>query len=154
MDVFIWDGNGRFHHTPPPSSTPAKPTAIPIVTAVFHQPPSSKTKTHGICYNNRMIAEAKDLTTIRQQLNDCLPDIGERYSVSYLGIFGSYVRDEATPESDLDVLVDFSTPPTLFQFVRLKNELSDLLGISVDLVMKSALKPKIGAHVLAEVVPV
>lgn len=101
-----------------------------------------------------MIAEEKDLTMIRQQLNDCLPDISERYSVSYLGIFGSYVRDEATPESDLDILVDFSMPPTLFQFVRLKNELSDLLGISVDLVMKSALKPKIGAHVLAEVVPV
>jgi hypothetical protein len=101
-----------------------------------------------------MIAEEKDLTMIRQQLNDCLPDISERYSVSYLGIFGSYVRDEATPESDLDILVDFSMPPTLFQFVRLKNELSDLLGISVDLVMKSALKPKIGEQVLAEVVPV
>ena len=64
------------------------------------------------------------------------------------------MRDEATPESDLDILVDFSTPPTLFQFVRLKNELGDLLGIPVDLVMKSALKPKIGAHVLPEVVPV
>lgn len=120
----------------------------------FPPPQSSKTEIHWICYNNRMIAKEKDLTTIRQQLHGCLPDIGERYNVNYLGIFGSYVREEAMPESDLDILVDFSTPPTLFQFVRLKNELSDLLGIPVDLVMKSALKPKIGAQVLAEVVPV
>lgn len=92
--------------------------------------------------------------TIRQQLQQQLPDIEQRYAVNYLGIFGSYVREEATPKSDLDILVDFSTPPTLFQFVRLKNELSELLSIPVDLVMKSALKPKIGEYVLAEVVPV
>lgn len=92
--------------------------------------------------------------TIRQQLQQQLPDIEQRYAVNYLGIFGSYVREEATPKSDLDILVDFSTPPTLFQFVRLKNELSELLGIPVDLVMKSALKPKICENVLAEVVPV
>ena len=97
---------------------------------------------------------SKDIAIIRQQLQQQLPDIEHRYQVNYLGIFGSYVREEATPESDLDVLVGFSTPPSLFQFVRLKNELSELLGIPVDLVMKSALKPKIGENVLAEVVPV
>ena len=97
---------------------------------------------------------SKDIFTIRQQLQQQLPDIEQRYYVNYLGIFGSYVREEATPDSDLDILVDFETPPTLFQFVRLKNELSELLGISVDLVMKSALKPKIGEYVLAEVVSV
>lgn len=97
---------------------------------------------------------SKDVETIRHQLQQQLPDIEQRYRVNYLGIFGSYVREEATPESDLDILVDFSVPPSLFQFVRLKNELSELLGIPVDLVMKSALKPKIGEYVLAEVVSV
>lgn len=96
----------------------------------------------------------KDLETIRRQLQQQLPSIEQRYAVNYLGIFGSYVREEATPESDLDISVGFSTPPSLFQFVRLKNELSELLSIPVDLVMRSALKPKIGEAVLAEVVSV
>lgn len=78
----------------------------------------------------------------------------ERYDVRSLGIFGSYVRGEARPDSDLDVLVEFSTAPTLFEYVRLQNELSDRLGVQVDLVMKSALKPVLGARILEEVVPV
>lgn len=82
------------------------------------------------------------------------PALNERYGVESIGIFGSYVRGEAEPESDLDVLVEFSTPPSLFQFVRMKDELSELLGVPVDLVMKSALKPGIGAMILQEVVVV
>jgi len=68
-----------------------------------------------------------------------------------LGIFGSYVRDEDKPGSDLDLLVEFQEPPTLFEFIRLENELSTLLGVNVDLVMKSALKPAIGRRILEEV---
>lgn len=52
------------------------------------------------------------------------------------------------------MLVEFSTPPSLFQFVRMKNELAELLGVPVALVMKSALKPAIGAMILQEVVAV
>lgn len=79
-------------------------------------------------------------------------DAVERYGVHSLGVFGSYVRGEANPNSDLDVLVEFSTPPTLFEYVRLQNELSDRLGVRVDLVMKSALKPVLGERVLEEVI--
>jgi predicted nucleotidyltransferase len=76
----------------------------------------------------------------------------ERYGVHSLGVFGSYVRGEAKPGSDLDVLVEFATPPTLFEYVRLQNELSDRLGVRVDLVMKSALKPVLGKQILEEVI--
>lgn len=79
-------------------------------------------------------------------------DAVERYGVHSLGIFGSYVRGEARPDSDLDVLVEFTTPPTLFEYVRLQNELSERLGVQVDLVMKSALKPVLGKQILEEVV--
>ena len=82
------------------------------------------------------------------------PALAGHYGVQSIGVFGSYVRGEAGPESDLDVLVEFSTPPSLFQFVRMKNELAELLGVPVDLVMKSALKPAIGAMILQEVVAV
>jgi predicted nucleotidyltransferase len=50
--------------------------------------------------------------------------------------------------------VEFERVPTLLEFVDLQYHLSDLLGIKVDLVMKKTLKPTIGRHILAEVVPV
>jgi predicted nucleotidyltransferase len=69
-------------------------------------------------------------------------------------VFGSYVRGEARQGSDLDVLVEFEEAPSFFEFIALEDHLSDLLGVKVDLVMKSALKPRIGQEILAEVVSV
>jgi uncharacterized protein len=86
-----------------------------------------------------------------QRLHEMLPELKENYHVSYLGIFGSYIRGEQKPGSDLDVLVEFSRTPTIFKFVNLENYLSEALGIKVDLVMKDSLKPNIGKHILNEV---
>lgn len=93
----------------------------------------------------------KDVETYRKKLHEMLPELKEKYNVSYIGLFGSYVRGENTPESDLDVLVEFSRTPTIFRFVNLENYLSDKLGVKVDLVMKNALKPNIGKYILREV---
>jgi len=90
------------------------------------------------------------LVTLRQ----LLPELAEKYHVRSLEVFGSYVRDEQSTESDLDVLVTFDKTPGLLQYVALENHLSDLLGVKVDLVMKSALKPRIGQNILREAVPV
>jgi predicted nucleotidyltransferase len=87
-------------------------------------------------------------------LREHLPELRERYGVRSLGVFGSYVRGDQEHGSDLDVLVEFDRVPTLFEFVRLERHLSQQLGIPVDLVMKSALKPTIGRYILEEVVPV
>jgi len=64
------------------------------------------------------------------------------------------VRGEAKEESDLDILVEFEPDAeiSLLEFVELENYLSDLLGVKVDLVEKSALKPRIGKRILSEVV--
>ena len=61
---------------------------------------------------------------------------------------------EQTPESDVDILVEFepNAGMDLLTFIELENYLSDLLSIKVDLVMKSVLKPRIGKHILGEVV--
>lgn len=83
-----------------------------------------------------------------------LPELQERYGVRSLGIFGSFVRGEQRKRSDVDILVEFDRAPTLFGFIDLRDYLTDLLGVKVDLVMKSALKPAIGRHILAEVVSV
>ena len=96
----------------------------------------------------------KEARLFKQILHHHLPELVERYNVSYLGVFGSYIRNEQNPKSDLDILVDFNKTPSLFHFIRLENYLNELVGVKVDLVMKDALKPAIGKHILEEVVAV
>jgi predicted nucleotidyltransferase len=93
------------------------------------------------------------LAKIIEILRQHLPELSRKYGVETLGIFGSRVRTDQSPESDLDLLVTFSTPPGLLAFIELEQYLSDLLGVEVDLVMKSALKPTIGKRILSEVIP-
>ncbi len=92
---------------------------------------------------------------LRAALHAALPELRERYGVHDLWLFGSYVRGEQTPDSDLDVLIELGDQPIgLFKFVEIQNVLSDRLGINIDLVEKEGLKPAIGKRVLREAVPV
>lgn len=97
---------------------------------------------------------ARDASQLQGILRRELPRIQELYGVESFALFGSYVRGEAGPESDLDVLVRFRHSPGLLRYIELENYLSDLLGVRVDLVMAEALKPNIGQRVLAEAQPV
>ncbi len=81
-------------------------------------------------------------------------EIEKKFKVNYLGIFGSFVRYEQKECSDIDILVEFFETPSLFQFIRLENYLSEILEIKVDLVMKEALKHNIGKRILKEVIEV
>ncbi|MCU0549129.1 MAG: nucleotidyltransferase family protein [Leptolyngbya sp. Prado105] len=94
------------------------------------------------------------LEQIIQVLQAVLPELRDRYQVTSLGIFGSYVRGEQTSASDIDVLVEFDPSARfgLLEFCDLENHLSDVLGIKVDLVMKDGLKPRIGERILQEVI--
>ncbi len=99
--------------------------------------------------------DRKDVKEIILILREELPHLRERYGVSTLGIFGSYPRGEQRSRSDLDVLVEFDERPlTLLEFVRLENYLTDRIGVKVDLVEKSTLKPAIGRRILEEVRPI
>ncbi|MFO8010277.1 MAG: nucleotidyltransferase family protein [Dehalococcoidia bacterium] len=100
------------------------------------------------------MTQEKDLQLLLAKLQELFPYLAERYKVESLGIFGSYVRQQQKPGSDLDLLVTFSEPPGLIKFIELENYLSDSLDVKVDLVMKRALKPRIGERILKEVVPV
>jgi uncharacterized protein len=66
-----------------------------------------------------------------------------RFGVRSLAIFGSVARDEAQPESDIDILVEFTEPPTFDRYMDLKFYLEDCLGQTVDLVSYKMLKPQI-----------
>ena len=94
----------------------------------------------------KTLEEIKQLLLLHQSV------LQERYKVKELGIFGSYVRQEQTAASDVDVLVEFSESPSLLKFVNLENYLTENLGVKVDLVHKAGLKPRISERILAEVV--
>jgi predicted nucleotidyltransferase len=94
------------------------------------------------------------LEDILQTLRSHLPELRETYRVKSLGVFGSYVRGEQRRRSDVDVLVEFDEAPSMFRFIDLQERLAALLGVKVDLVMRTALKPAIGARIIAEVVAV
>lgn len=81
-----------------------------------------------------------------------LPLLRSQLHVRTLGVFGSHVRGTSRPDSDLDLLVEFTRPPSLFEFVALEQRLSSILGVKVDLVMKDTLMPFIGRQILDEVV--
>ncbi len=96
----------------------------------------------------------KTFDEIKKILEKHKKELREKYGIREIGIFGSYLRGGAKKESDLDVLVEFYSDVkiSLLDFVELENYLSDLLGVKVDLVERSALKPRIGKSILEEVV--
>ena len=74
-----------------------------------------------------------------------------RFGVRELGVFGSFARNEQTPDSDVDVLVDLENH-TFHAYMDLLFFLEDLLGRKVDLVMKDTIKPISKNRILAETV--
>ena len=91
------------------------------------------------------IEELKDI------LRDRRDEMNRDYGVAAIGIFGSYVRGQANPGSDIDILVEFDKPVGFFKFLELEEKLAAWLGAPVDLVTKAALKPYIGKQILKEV---
>jgi predicted nucleotidyltransferase len=94
----------------------------------------------------------KTIQEIKSILGSAKKELILKYNIKEIGIFGSYLRQEETDESDLDILVEFSRPIGFFKFLELEEYLQQLLGMKVDLVSKKALKPRIGKRILEEVV--
>jgi len=67
--------------------------------------------------------------------------------VKSLRLFGSVARDEASPASDIDLLVEFEKTPTFSKYMKLKIYLEDLLGARVDLVTESGLRDRVRPYV-------
>ena len=80
-----------------------------------------------------------DILTILRQHRAEIQDFG----VKFLAIFGSVARDEAKPESDVDLLVEFAGKVTFDRYMDLKFYLEDRLGTKVDLVTQKMLRPQI-----------
>ena len=94
----------------------------------------------------------REIERIMNEIRNNMPYLQEKYRVKSIGLFGSYIRGEQKERSDVDMLVEFDHPVTLLEFVALENILNEMIGKKVDLVMKNALKPRIGERILKEVV--
>lgn len=103
-------------------------------------------------YNQSM----KTLTEIRRILQSQKPYLREKFGVEVIGVFGSYVRNEQHPGSDIDILIELERPPhiSLLGLVELADYLSDTLGVKADIALKKNLRKRIGRRISEEVVPV
>jgi predicted nucleotidyltransferase len=79
--------------------------------------------------------------------------LSNEFHVASLEIFGSYARNEQTPQSDVDLLVTFSKPVG-FGFIHLAERLEALLGKPVDLLVSDGIKPSRRDSILSSLVHV
>jgi predicted nucleotidyltransferase len=89
-----------------------------------------------------------------QVLTRVKPELARRYGVVRLALFGSMARDEAYPDSDVDVVVSFDGPATSERYFGVQFYLEDALGCAVDLVTEKALRPELRPFVEQEAVNV
>jgi uncharacterized protein len=96
--------------------------------------------------SNSMTKKQDVIQLIRQHERE----LNERYGVKSLALFGSVVRDEANPASDIDLLVEFDRPVGLFGLFALQDRLEEILGCKVDLGTPDSLKARLRASVISE----
>ena len=90
------------------------------------------------------------LEAILKFLTEHKEEMGKRFSVRRIGLFGSYLHGEAHEQSDVDILVELDRH-TFDDYMNLKFFLEEGLGRPVDLVLADALKPRIKPSILKEV---
>ncbi|MEC5399335.1 nucleotidyltransferase family protein [Uliginosibacterium sp. H1] len=87
-------------------------------------------------------------------LRDHKPELSRRFGVTTLALFGSTARNDASTDSDVDVLVDFDGPADAQRFFGVQFYLEDLLGRPVDLVTGKALRPELKCFIEPEAIRV
>lgn len=96
----------------------------------------------------------KDIHYILKILREVTPFIKDNFNVDSIEVFGSFIKNKQSKNSDVDILVTFVKTPSLLKFIELENYLSDEIGIKVDLVMKDSLKPRLKHSILHNSIPV
>ena len=96
----------------------------------------------------------KTVTQLKEKLSLLMPALEEKYHVESLEIFGSYARGEQSQSSDLDLLITFSQPYSLWELLDVKEFLSKKLHLTVDLVPKDSIKAMLKEQIIHEAIPV
>lgn len=76
----------------------------------------------------------------------------DKYKVTKLGIFGSFARGEEKPESDIDIIIEFSETPGMMLFFNTEEYLEKLLNRKIDLVRENAIRPELKEIIMSEVI--
>jgi uncharacterized protein len=93
----------------------------------------------------------EQLSEIKQVLQQLKPELSRRFHVQSLGLFGSVVRDDFSPTSDIDIIVDFDQPIGI-EFIDLANYIEKRLQKKVDLVSRRGVKDKYFKAIEREIV--
>jgi predicted nucleotidyltransferase len=84
---------------------------------------------------------------------DQILELAKRFGVINVRVFGSRARGDATSDSDLDLLVEYTDGTSLLDVIGFEQELEEMLGVQVETVSDRALHPAIRDRVLAEAIP-
>jgi len=94
----------------------------------------------------------KTLGEVKKTIKKHKAELEEKYKVSEIGIFGSFVRGSQKKRSDIDILVDFGELPDVFLLIDLEDYLRKILKKKVDLVRKRAIRPELKEIISKEAV--
>lgn len=93
----------------------------------------------------------RDLTQIKTSISNHKERLFQDYPLKSIAIFGSYSRGQQTPDSDLDIMVEFSAPIGI-RFIDLADELEGIVGTKVDVVSKNGIKKKYLKSIDSEII--
>ena len=97
------------------------------------------------------IWSVNQLNDIKQVLQQLKPELVQKFHVQTIGIFGSAVRDDFSPVSDVDIIVDFSQPVGI-EFIDLADYIEAQLQKKVDLVSRNGIKDKYFKAIEGEII--
>jgi len=82
-----------------------------------------------------------------RDINEKIITYLKHFNPERIGVFGSYARQEDTPQSDIDILIDFTEPVSLFDLGGIKYDLTEILNRPVDIVTGRSLNDRIKDYV-------
>jgi predicted nucleotidyltransferase len=101
-----------------------------------------------------MTTASPRVSVLPQDVASGLRVLGARFGIRNIRVFGSFARGDSRPDSDVDLLVDYTPGQSGFAFVRFCREAETLLGRPVDVATERSLHPLIRDKILAEAIAV
>lgn len=89
---------------------------------------------------------------ITSQQEHIIKSVIQKINPSFVGVFGSYARGDNSSNSDLDILIDFNSKVDLLDLIGLEQELSETLGVKVDLVTKRSLTDSLRPYIESDLI--
>ena len=94
------------------------------------------------------------MPSINESLKQTILGVLKKQPIQRAAVFGSFARGEEQANSDIDLLIEYSTRHTLFDILRLENELSQATSRKVDIVEYASIKPTIKKKILEQAIAI